>query len=130
MKAYFQDRNLNYAPLVEVVVYNPLKTRSVSLKLMIDTGFQGGVLLPLQAYLNLQLNLMEEVEAIAVTATGIEVKLRVAKAIIELGGKKIKCRAYTTLGVKRSLLGREVLKQAGLLYNPPRELKLPIKWKT
>lgn len=127
MKAYFQDKDLNYAPLAEAVVYNPLKTRGISLKLVIDTGFQGGVLLPLQAYLNLQLNLMEEVEAIAVTATGAEVKLRAAKAIIELGEEEIKCKAYTTLGVRRPLLGREVLKQAGLLYNPPKELKLQIK---
>ena len=127
MKAHFQNKDLNYAPLIEAVVYNPLKTRSASLKLVIDTGFQGGVLLPLQAYLNLQLNLMEEIEATAVTATGVEVKLRVAKAIIELSEKEIECRAYTTLGVRKPLLGREVLKQTGLLYNPPKELKLPIK---
>jgi len=127
MKAYFQNKDLNYAPLIEAVVYNPLKTRNISLKLVIDTGFQGGVLLPLQAYLNLQLNLMEEIEATAVTATGVEVKLRVAKAIIELGGKEIECGAYTTLGVRKPLLGREVLKQTGLLYNPPKELKLPIR---
>jgi len=55
------------------------------------------------------------------------VKLRVAKAIIELSEKEIECRAYTTLGVRKPLLGREVLKQTGLLYNPPKELKLPIK---
>ena len=45
MKVYFENGDLNYAPLTEVVVYNPLKTRSVNLKLVIDTGFQGGVLL-------------------------------------------------------------------------------------
>jgi len=127
MKAYFENEDLNYAPLTEVVVYNPLKTRSVNLKLVIDTGFQGGVLLPLQAYLNLRLNLMEEVEATAATATGMEVKLRVAKVIIDLGGKQFESKAYTTLGVRRPLLGREVLKRAGLLYNPPKELKFPIR---
>ena len=127
MKAYFQNKDLNYAPLTEVVIYNPLRTRSVNLKLVIDTGFQGGVLLPLQAYLKLRLNLMEEIKATAVTATGVEVKLRVAKAIVDLGGKQIESKAYTTLGVRRPLLGREVLKRAGLLYNPPKELKFPVR---
>jgi len=101
MKAYFQDGNLNYAPMVEAVIYNPVKTKKISLRLVVDTGFQGGILLPPQAYLSLRLNLMEEVEATAITATGLEVRLRVAKAIVELGEKEFTCKAYTTLGVRK-----------------------------
>ena len=76
-------------------------------------GYQGGVLLLLRAYLSLWLNLMEEVEATAITATGSEVRLRVANVIMEFGRKEFTCKAYTALGVRRLLSGREVLKQAG-----------------
>ena len=60
-------------------------------------GYQGGVLLLLRAYLSLWLNLMEEVEATAITATGSEVRLRVANAIMEFGRKEFTCKAYTAL---------------------------------
>jgi len=44
---------------------------------------------------------------------GSEVGLSVANAIMEFGGKEFTCKAYTALGVRRPLLGREVLKQGG-----------------
>ena len=53
--------------------------------------------------------------------------MSVANAIMEFGGKEFTCKAYPALGVGRPLLGREVLKRAGLLYNPPSELKLLIR---
>ena len=81
----------------------------------------------MKAYLSLDLNLFEKEETIAATATGTEVKLRTSKAIIEFDDESLECEAYTTLGVRRALLGREVLRRAGLLYNPPRELKLPLR---
>jgi len=127
MKAFFQNRDLNYAPVAEVTVYNPLKTKSIRLKFLIDTGFQGGILIPFKAYLSLDLNLFEKEETIAATATGTEVKLRTSKAIIEFDDENLECEAYTTLGVRRALLGREVLSRVGLLYNPPRELKFPLR---
>jgi predicted aspartyl protease len=65
-------------------------------------------------------------KAMGETAIGGTVELRVSKVIIKLGKAKIRCSAYTTLGVKRSLMGREVLKELGLLYRPPKELKLGI----
>ena len=40
---------------------------------------------------------MEEVEATAITATGSEVRLRVANAIMEFSGKEFTCKAYTAL---------------------------------
>ncbi|MCD6358279.1 MAG: hypothetical protein DRJ96_07435 [Thermoprotei archaeon] len=126
MGAYLEDGGLNYAPVVEAVLHNPLRTRLVRLKLLIDTGFQGSVLIPLSEYLKLGLNLFEEGEAVAVAAAGAEVRLRVARGILEIEGVGMECRVYTTLGVRRALLGREVLKRLGMLYKPPDTLRIPL----
>jgi clan AA aspartic protease len=126
LKTYFEDNVKNYLPIVRASISDPLEERSVETDVVIDTGFQGGVLIPLKTYLDLNLDLFEEMKAIGESAIGGTVELRVSKVIIKLGKAKIKCSAYTTLGVKRSLIGREVLKELGLLYRPPKELKLGI----
>jgi clan AA aspartic protease len=126
LKTYFEDNVKNYLPIIRALISDPLEERSVETDVVIDTGFQGGVLIPLKTYLDLNLDLFEEMKAIGESAIGGTVELRVSKVIIKLGNAKIKCSAYTTLGVKRSLMGREVLKELGLLYRPPKELKLGI----
>lgn len=126
MKTYYEDNVKNYLPIIRALISDPLEERSVETDMVIDTGFQGGVLIPLRTYLNLNLDLFEEMKAMGETAIGGTVELRVSKVIIKLGKAKIRCSAYTTLGVKRSLMGREVLKELGLLYRPPKELKLGI----
>jgi len=40
MRVYFQDGNLNYTPMVGAVIYNSVKTKRLSLRLVADTGFQ------------------------------------------------------------------------------------------
>ncbi len=127
LKVYFEDNSFNYIPVVEATVLDPLREKKIKLRFIIDTGFQGGVLIPLRAYLDLSLNMFEETKAKGTTATGAGVELRVAKAIVRLSNKEVECHAYTTLGVRRALLGREVLKQVGILYNPPSELRIPLK---
>ncbi len=126
MKTYFEDNVKNYLPIIRALISDPLEERSVETDMVIDTGFQGGVLIPLRTYMDLNLDLFEEMKATGETAIGGTVELRVSKVIIKFGKAKIRCSAYTTLGVKRSLMGREVLKELGLLYRPPKELKLGI----
>jgi clan AA aspartic protease len=126
LKTYYEDNVKNYLPIIRALISDPLEERSVETDMVIDTGFQGGVLIPLRTYLDLNLDLFEEMKAMGETAIGGTVELRVSKVIIKLGKAKIRCSAYTTLGVKRSLMGREVLKELGLLYRPPKELKLGI----
>ena len=121
---YFRNDEENYAPLVRARVYNVLGDREAEVEFLIDTGFQGGILIPLKTYVHLDLNLFEEQKAVAQTAVGSTIELRVSRAVVEIGETRITCTAYTALGVKRALLGREVLKKLGLLYRPPRELKL------
>jgi clan AA aspartic protease len=126
LKTYYEDNVKNYLPIIRALISDPLEERSVETDMVIDTGFQGGVLIPLRTYLDLNLDLFEEMKAMGETAIGGTVELRVSKVIIKLGKAKIRYSAYTTLGVKRSLMGREVLKELGLLYRPPKELKLGI----
>jgi len=121
---YFRNDELNYVPLVRTTLRNPLGYRSVEMEFVIDTGFQGGVLIPFHIYIDLRLNLFEEPKVVAQTATGNKIELRVSKVLISIGKQDILCTAYTALGVRRSLIGREVLKKTGLLYTPPNELKL------
>ena len=123
---YFRNDEENYAPVVRARIYNVLGDRETETEFIIDTGFQGGILIPLKTYVQLDLNLFEEPKAVAQTAVGSTIELRASRAIVEIGRSKITCSAYTTLGVRRALLGREVLKKLGLLYKPPRELKLGI----
>jgi len=124
VKVYLRNDELNYAPIVEAEVLNPLRTQSINLAFIVDTGFQGGVLLPLKAYLMLQLHLMEEGKAVGKLASGAEAELRVSRAAVKLDCWEVECKAYTTVGVRRPLLGREVLKETGLLYEPPLKLQL------
>lgn len=72
----------------------------------------------------MSLNLHEEPKVIAKSAVGGEVELRVSRVVVKIGNTNVSCRAYTALNVRKSLLGREVLKKLGLLYNPPETLKV------
>jgi len=116
---YLINRGLNYAPAIKTVVKDPLKERKVITELIIDTGFQGGVLIPIETYVSLNLNLYEELKTLARTAVGKTVELRASKAFIKVGEREVLCSAYTALNVEKSLLGREVLSKVGLLYSPP-----------
>ncbi len=126
LSTYFKDNELNYAPFVKAVLHNPLGDKSIKIDLVIDTGFQGGVLIPLHTYIDLELNLFEEPKIIAQTAIGSKIELRASKVLVEINGLNILCRAYTTLGVRKPLLGREVLKKTGLLYRPPDKLRIGV----
>ncbi len=126
MSTYFENDKLNYAPYIKATLHDPLKRKSVTLELMIDTGFQGGVLIPLNTYVELGLNLFEEPKIVGKTALGDKVELRVSKVFFEYNNIRVLCNAYTALGVKKALLGREVLRKTGLLYKPPHELKIGV----
>ncbi|MCD6488424.1 MAG: clan AA aspartic protease [Desulfurococcales archaeon] len=126
MKIYFRDSKLNYIPMIKTTIQDPLGNKEVEIELVVDTGFQGGILLPLHTYISLGLNLFEEPKIVGRTAIGNRIELRVSKALIKINNLKIMCSAYTTLGVRKALLGREVLKKTGLLYKPPDKLELGI----
>ncbi len=126
LSTYFKNEGRNYIPIVKATLCNPLNNKAMDIELVIDTGFRGGVLLPLKLYVDLGLYLFEEPRVFGKTATGNIVELRVSKVIVKIGGLEMLCNAYTSLGVKKSLIGREVLRKTGLLYKPPKELKIGV----
>jgi clan AA aspartic protease len=126
MSAYFKNDKQNFLPVVRAILRSPLNDKSLEMEFIIDTGFQGGILVPLSTYIDLGLNRLEEPKVSARTAVGTVVELRTSRAIVRIGDLEFMCSAYTTLGVKKPLIGREVLKKAGLLYRPPTEIRIGI----
>jgi len=127
VKTFFVNEKLNYEPVVEVLIGNPLGDRVSTERLIVDTGFQGGVLLTLKTYLKLNLNLFEEGKVLAKTATGAPVELRVSRVKLRINQAEILCHAYTTLNVRKQLLGREALRKLKLTYDPPETLEIKPK---
>ena len=122
MKTYFSNLEKPKVPVAELTVLNPTKTKKKEVLFLIDTGFAGGLLLPLRTYLELGLNLFEEPKVRGRLATGLEVELRVSKAIVKIGNEEVLCNAYTALGVVRSLIGRQVLSKTALEYAPKEDV--------
>jgi len=118
MKGYYDKSVKPYKPLIRLRVFDPLKTKYVELDFMIDTGFSGGILLPPDEYLKLNLTLYEKPKAIGKLATGKAMELRVSRAIIVLDNREIMCHAYTFFGEVKPLLDREVLNKISLVYIP------------
>jgi len=97
-------------PYVSVKVYTPTKSKSIEVEAKIDTDFFGTLLLSIEDYLRLRLQLYERLEkALGIIAGGCHIELRVSRGIVELGGVLIPCDIYTTLFAKKSLLGRRIL---------------------
>ncbi len=127
MEAFFRNAEHHYAPMVKAVLYDPLGLRNTEVELLIDTGFSGGVLVPLRVYIDLELHHFEEPKVAGSTAIGYSIELRKSRGLIKIDGETLRCTIYSALGVKRPLLGREVLARIGMLYNPPREIMLGLK---
>jgi len=97
------------APTVAVTLFNPTKTRRREVKAKLDTGFEGGLFLPFEVYVDLGLQLFETSRVVASLATGEFTELFASRAIVVVGGLECLCSAYTTLKASKCLLGWEVL---------------------
>lgn len=118
MKGYYDRSITPYTPLIRLKVYDPGKIRSVELDFIVDTGFSGGILLPPETYLGLNLTLYEKPKAMGKLATGETIELRVSRAIVVIDDIEILCHAYTVLKKVKPLLGREVLNKTSFIYTP------------
>lgn len=113
-------------PVVPFKLGDPLGLRSLDLTVGVDTGFDGGLLLPFDAYLELGLQEFEESSApVGRTAQGIAVRLRESRGVVTLQGEGFPSRVFTTPLLLRPLLGLELLKLWGAVFDGPRaELSL------
>lgn len=126
MKAYFSNIVEPKIPIVNATLYNPLLDKKVSMDFIIDTGFAGEILIPLDIYMKLNLHLFEGVKKTGKFITGMTIKLRVSRAILDFNGIRIPCNVYTYLGVFRSLLGRKLLEKMEMIYSP-KQNKIDLK---
>ncbi|MCD6369289.1 MAG: hypothetical protein J7L38_05795 [Thermoproteales archaeon] len=113
-------------PVLEIKIYSPIKNEYAKIVAYVDTGFDGGILIPFSLYENLGLMLMEEPHlSRGVFPSGSIIKLHTAVTKIEMAGFKMNTHVYSSPFIRRKLVGREVLNSLILLLNgPQRELEI------
>lgn len=108
------------SPVIPLVVYTPTGRRHTAVEARVDTGFSGTLLLAIEKYLELGLQLYERAEkASGLVAGGFRVELRISRGIVELGGMRIPCDVYTTVFARKSLLGRGLLNKFKAVLDAP-----------
>ncbi len=109
-------------PVLSVTLSDPASRSSAEVTLMVDTGFDGGLLLPLEQYLGLGLQDFEEPGGafVARSALGLSVSLRSSRGVAAVGGIRIQCSVYTSPLLLRPLLGRELLNGLVVTLDGPR----------
>ncbi len=121
VRGYYSERERPPMPCVVVRVYTPTRRRSIEVEAKVDTGFSGDLLLAIDEYLRLGLNLYESYEgALGVIAGGYSVELRASRAIVKLGGVEFECKVYTFPLATKSLLGRGILNRVRAVLDAPR----------
>ncbi|BCS92627.1 clan AA aspartic protease [Metallosphaera javensis (ex Sakai et al. 2022)] len=102
-------------PEIGVEVLDPSSMESVKVNAIVDTGFSGWLLVPFRIYQRISsLELHEDKWNVYSTLIG-NVRTRVARSIITLGGVKIHGFVETPVfGRELYLVGRELLKRIEL----------------
>ena len=119
----YEKSNRLARPVLKVTVSDPLRRSKAGFLARVDTGFDGGLLMPLDSYVGLNLQDFEEPSAgfVARSAQGITVKLRSSRGFVGVQGEDFGCRIYTTPILLRPLLGMELLNRWKVTLDGPRE---------
>lgn len=109
-------------PVLNVVARDPLEQSETNLVAGVDTGFEGGLMIPLDDYLRLGLQGFEEPKSdvVARSTLGIAVRLRSSRGVVDVGGSRFVCGFYTTPLLLRPLLGRELLNKWKVSLDGPK----------
>ena len=112
------------APIVEATLYDPIMEAAARLTAKVDSGFSGSVLIPLDQYLKLGLQLYEEPQKAVAgrLATGVVVPLRTSKGVLQIGSEQVPCSVYCTPLLQKPLVGRELLNLWRTVLNGPKRL--------
>jgi predicted aspartyl protease len=116
------ERNGVPRPVLVVDVSDPLRRTKAELLTRVDTGFEGGLLIPLERYIGLGLQEFEEGGGhVARSAQGVAVRVRASRGIVSVLGQDFECAVYTTPILLRSLLGMELLNKWRVTLDGPQE---------
>ncbi len=120
------------APYLTIILSDPLEANSIELTALIDTGFDGEILIPKDIYDKLKLKAFEfsiDVVSIAETAAGEHLELLSASGSIKIKGLDL----ISTITVdshekcKEILLGRKFLESYHtFLKGPEKELEIAL----
>ncbi len=110
----------NPRPAIRVHLYTLAGEEVGEVRLTVDTGYEGSILLPTQLYERFKIaELPASMWRRYMTLTGV-VTMRVARAIAEVRGKRMEVFVETPLyGGWRGLAGREFLNKLRLLLDGP-----------
>jgi len=116
------------APVVTVVVANPVNDLRAEVKAYVDTGFSETLLLPEEYYDKLSLMLTEfDEDCYAVHGGFFPARLKIVIVFIELNGFRKLIKAYVHPYLRKALLGRGVLNMFYLyLKGPEKVLELEV----
>ena len=119
--AYDKDARVPL-PVMKVVLSDPASRGSTEVTPMVDTGFDGGLLLPLEQYIGLGRQNFEEPGGTFVvrSASGLAISLRSSRGVAAVGGKRFRCSVYTSPLLLRPLLGRELLNRLKVSLDGPK----------
>ena len=109
-------------PVMKVKVSDPSQRSTVEMMTKVDTGFDGGLLIPLDQYIQLRLQEFEEPSGnfVGHSAQGITVSLRSSRGVVSVEGTRNECTIYSTPLLLRPLLGRELLNRWRVTLDGPR----------
>ena len=116
-------------PVLDIKIFSPFSGDFIEVTAFIDTGFDGGILIPFNLFEKLQLNLVEEpYPAQGVFPTGLTTSLHEALVKVETCNMRFTVHAYSTPFINKKLVGRELLNKLILTLNGPKkelEIKIP-----
>ncbi len=119
MKFKYSDQYSPPAPVLHVGI-ETLNGIRHDLELVIDTGFSGGVLLPMETYLELGLSKWEVEDVYyGILPTGRNISLYTAISYIIVGKYRFLIHVHTSPLINKSLAGRELLNRLRLILDGP-----------
>jgi len=123
IRSSFNSEEIPAFPELKVELVDPLSHKSIEIRPKIDTGFAGSVLVGLDDYSILGLQLHEDPEkgVIGRLASGATISLRMSQAILKVSAdESINCNIYTTPLLTRPLIGRQLLNSWRVVLDGPR----------
>lgn len=121
----YADDEFNYkAPVIELRISNPLTNSHTTCEKLLDTGYDGVILLPWSMYLELGLRKCElprRLWSTGVSVTGEEFPLRAAHALVGLGERRAQIVAETYHDNSKRLVGRGFVDDYRTILDGPRE---------
>ncbi|MBI2183445.1 MAG: hypothetical protein HYU39_00645 [Thaumarchaeota archaeon] len=108
-------------PVAEATLYDPLMENSVKISVKVDSGFSGSLLITLDQYTKLGLELYEEPSKATSgrLPTGTFVPLRASNGVLQLGPMRLESLVYSTPLLLNPLLGRELMNKWRVLLDGP-----------